>query len=399
MRFKGVLVIALLALLCVPATQSYAETYSLVKTIDLLPLVGDDGSIEVDVVGNELFVANWIQDKYFIINPITDELIDSFSLGNGILIDNHGSEYDPVRGLLIHASDSRGWHHDPPGYDAFFMTDTSGNLVSGPYKLFGQEISVNPEGLTVDPLSGRIWVSTVTTNDGIFEINPNDGTVLNHIDIGGSAWALGFNPNTGKLFFADYYGVIWEIATDGTGLSKVFDPGVGPIFGMAFTPTGDLVILDYGDPNHGIPLPSQLLLYDSSYDADNVFTTSAPVPEPVSIDIKPGSDPNSINPKSQGNIPVAILSTQEFYAPEMVNKDSLTFGFEGDEKSLAFCNSEGEDVNGDGLEDLVCHFYTQLTGFRCGDTEGVLNGITTDGITMNTPIEGKDSVRIVPCEK
>jgi DNA-binding beta-propeller fold protein YncE len=283
MRFKGVLVIAFLALLCIPVTQSFAETFTLVKSIDLSPLVGDDGSIEVDVVGNQLYVANWKQDKYFRIDPITEKLLGSFSLGNGILIDNHGSEYDPTRGLLIHASDSRDWHHDPPGYDAFFMTDTNGNLVSGPYKLFGQEVSKNPEGLTVDPLSGRIWVSTVTTNDGIFEINPNDGTILNHIDIGGSAWALGFNPNTGKLFFADYYGVIWEIATDGTGLAKVFDPSVGPIFGMAFTPSGDLVLLDFADVNHNIPLPSELLLYDSSYDADNEFTTSAPVPEPATM--------------------------------------------------------------------------------------------------------------------
>lgn len=123
--------------------------------------------------------------------------------------------------------------------------------------------------------------------------------------------------------------------------------------------------------------------------------STVPVPESVAIDIKPGSDPNSINPKSKGNIPVAILSTQEFYAPEMVNEDSLTFGATGEEDSLAFCNAEGEDVNGDGLEDLVCHFYTQLTGFRCDDTEGVLKGMTMDG----APIEKTDSVRIVPCKK
>jgi len=118
-------------------------------------------------------------------------------------------------------------------------------------------------------------------------------------------------------------------------------------------------------------------------------------PATAPIDIKPGSDPNSINPKSNGKIPVAILSSEKFYAPEMVDKDSLTFGPTGDEDSLAFCNHRGEDINGDGLEDLICHFYTEDTGFLCGDTEGVLKGITMDG----TPIEGKDSVRIVPCKK
>ncbi len=45
--------------------QSHAASFTLVKTIDLKPLVGDVGSIEVDVVGDELYVANWMQDKYY----------------------------------------------------------------------------------------------------------------------------------------------------------------------------------------------------------------------------------------------------------------------------------------------------------------------------------------------
>jgi len=125
-------------------------------------------------------------------------------------------------------------------------------------------------------------VSTVSNFKGITEINPNDGTILNQIDLGGgAAWALGFNPISRKLFFADGNGAIWEIAPDGTGLAEVFDPGVGPIYGMAFTPTGDLVLLDFAAPSYGIPAPSRLLLYDSSDDADDVFTTTAPTPEPV----------------------------------------------------------------------------------------------------------------------
>lgn len=79
----------------------------------------------------------------------------------------------------------------------------------------------------------------------------------------------------------------------------------------------------------------------------------------------------------------------------MVDRDSLTFGFTGDEDSLAFCNPNGEDIDGDGLIDLVCHFNTEDAAFECGDTEGVLKGMTMDG----TLIEGSDSVRIVPCKK
>ena len=112
----------------------------------------------------------------------------------------------------------------------------------------------------------------------------------------------------------------------------------------------------------------------------------------VTIDIKPGEDPPSINPKSKGKIRVAILSSSTFDATTQVDTTSLTFGHTGDEQSLAFCNPHGRDVNGDGLLDLVCHFYKQKTGFQTGDTVGVLKGKTVTG----TPIKGTDSIRIVP---
>ena len=115
----------------------------------------------------------------------------------------------------------------------------------------------------------------------------------------------------------------------------------------------------------------------------------------VQIDIKPGSDPNSISTKTRrpSTIPVAILSAPDFDAPSEVDNASLTFGRTGDEESLVFCTRSAEDVDGDGLLDQVCHFNTQDTGFQCGDTEGILRGQTVDGV----PIEGSDSVRIVPC--
>jgi hypothetical protein len=112
----------------------------------------------------------------------------------------------------------------------------------------------------------------------------------------------------------------------------------------------------------------------------------------VGIEIKPGSSRSPINPKSRGKIPVAILSTADFNAPLRVNVSSVTFGHTGDEPSLAFCNSTSQDVNGDGLPDLLCHFNTERTDFRSGDTEGILKGKTTEG----TPIIARDTVRIVP---
>lgn len=111
----------------------------------------------------------------------------------------------------------------------------------------------------------------------------------------------------------------------------------------------------------------------------------------VDIDIKPGSETNPINTKSRGKIPVAILSSAEFDAPALVDRTTLTFGRIGDEDSFSHCNGGGEDVNGDGLADLVCHFNTEATGFASGDTLGNLRGATLDG----TAFQGSDVVQIL----
>jgi hypothetical protein len=115
---------------------------------------------------------------------------------------------------------------------------------------------------------------------------------------------------------------------------------------------------------------------------------------PVPIDVKPADSPNTINAGSEGTVPGAILSSEPFDAPARVDRGSLRFGRTGAEASLAFCNrgEDGEDVNGDGLGDLVCHFRTASAGFRVGDTEGILTGRSHEGDLLR----GRDSVRIIP---
>jgi hypothetical protein len=112
----------------------------------------------------------------------------------------------------------------------------------------------------------------------------------------------------------------------------------------------------------------------------------------VNIDIKPGSDPNSINLGSNGNVPVAILSTADFDAttvnPATVTLADAQVNVKGNGTLLA----DQEDVNGDGLTDLVVHITTAGMGLTDGDTEAVLTGETFDG----QAIRGSDWVRVVP---
>ena len=51
-----------------------------------------------------------------------------------------------------------------------------------------------------------------------------------------------------------------------------------------------------------------------------------------------------------------------------------------------------EDVNGDGRLDIIVHVATSAFDLSEGDTEAVLEGFTFGG----TPIQGSDTVRIVP---
>ncbi len=118
-----------------------------------------------------------------------------------------------------------------------------------------------------------------------------------------------------------------------------------------------------------------------------VFEVTIPPPPPiwVTIDIKPGSDPNSINLKSKGVVPVAVLTTDDFDAGTI---DPDTVYFVG-ALSLRYAMC---DVDDDGDVDMLFHFKTQELGFTEENTELYLWGRTLDGRFFL----GKDTVNIVP---
>lgn len=111
----------------------------------------------------------------------------------------------------------------------------------------------------------------------------------------------------------------------------------------------------------------------------------------VTIDIKPKTSPNDINPKSQGVIPVAILTTNTFDATT-VDSRTVLFGATGTEAAPA--QSALEDVDGDGDIDILLHFNTQDTGIKCENTDASLTGETFYG----DAIEGLDTIKIVGCK-
>jgi len=136
----------------------------------------------------------------------------------------------------------------------------------------------------------------------------------------------------------------------------------------------------------GIPIASEFT---------STFTTGGV--RPIAIDIKPGDNTNIINLQQMKAIPVAILSSADFDAPDEVEVDraTLTFGVTGDEQSLLSCETrKPKDVNGDGLIDLECQFSTNQTNFPCGRTAGLLRGETHTGGSF----EGRQAVVLTQCK-
>ena len=113
----------------------------------------------------------------------------------------------------------------------------------------------------------------------------------------------------------------------------------------------------------------------------------------VLLDIKPGSPISPLNPKAQGTVPVALLSTDKFN-PLEVDTATLTFGKNGTEQTFRRCNpaQSAQDLNGDGKPDLVCHFDNGDAGFQRGDSVGTMRGKTKTGQAF----KGTGDLKAVP---
>jgi hypothetical protein len=107
------------------------------------------------------------------------------------------------------------------------------------------------------------------------------------------------------------------------------------------------------------------------------------------IDIKPGSDRNPVNPKSNGVIPVAVLGSIDFDATQV---DYTTIVF-GPDSAVPVHDGHVEDVDADGFMDMVFHFKTRETGIECGDTDAYLSGATFAGDEFSNA----DSIDTVGC--
>lgn len=172
----------------------------------------------------------------------------------------------------------------------------------------------------------------------------------------------------------------------------------GPKFRIGiieYTPDTDMlisglleVLSDTGDLLFSLTINSDIDIYLRALGSGG--------PKIVQIDIKPGSDPNPINPGSKGLIPVAILTTEDFDAadvdPATVTLAGANVAVRGKTDKLM---ARLEDVDGDGDLDLLLQIDTQSEDAAWENGEVILTGKTYQELGAED-IQGSDYVVIVP---
>ena len=188
-------------------------------------------------------------------------------------------------------------------------------------------------------------------------------------------------------------GVDGNIVGDGVGgtidVTTVLDPNLtdngGPTLTHALV-AGSLAI-NAGDNSKAVDVDGNPLVYDQRGESeegegfarivDGTVDIGAFEVQPqtlsVEIDVKPGSDPNSINLASNGLIAVAIFTTDDFDASQV---DAGTVVFAG----ASAVHSAMEDVDGDGDLDMVLHFRVQETNLADLYAQLLADDIDEDGI-------------------
>ncbi len=136
-----------------------------------------------------------------------------------------------------------------------------------------------------------------------------------------------------------------------------------------------------------------LLFFSGGEDSHNTSTTAeldGRSTIQILIDIKPQDFPNGFNPRSNGVIPVAILTNADFDA-RTVDPHTARLGKHGHEAPVV--HSTLVDVDSDGDLDLLLYFSIQDTGLHCGVTTATFTGHTFSG----QAIAGSDSLVPVGC--
>ncbi len=108
------------------------------------------------------------------------------------------------------------------------------------------------------------------------------------------------------------------------------------------------------------------------------------------IDIRPGSPLNVIVPRTQAEVPVAVLSNGLFDAA-LVDASSVTLAGASPSTRFGVPLCSHDDVNHDGLDDLVCQIPTRRMRINGSTRSAILQARTKSG----SPVVGQDAIIVL----
>ena len=240
------------------------------------------------------------------------------------------------------------------------------------------------------------------------------------------SWAVDITEPTDGPYYAEgevnvYADITYGLFANPGSTVNIYAGAIGDglYFGITVSPDSPLAVVTVYGTNFGgdgdFSVPGQVSFtegagtltgkYEDGNDINLMFMSDVPIylaapgggeePQIIEIDIKPGSDLNPINPGSNGLIPVAILTTDDFNAadvdPATVTLAGAEVAVRGKAEKLM---ARLEDIDGDGDNDLLLQVETQSEGALWESGTVALTGKTYDGQN----IEGTDEVIIVPPE-
>lgn len=264
---------------------------------------------------------------------------------------------------------------------------------------------IRPFGVAVNPVLKRVYV-TNRDSDNVSVFDAVTDSWLQNIPVGDYPHGVAVSPNGKRVFVANHFGgTVTAINAETNGWIDDFPVGTNP-YGLQVTPDGKYVyVANWGSNSVSVlnastgavvatvTLPATLPANARPIAFGN-FITPQVIPEVVTvqIDIMPGGNPNTINLRLRGTLPVAILSQNGFDAtsvdPATIKLAGAAVAMRGNGTPMASL----EDVNDDGSLDLIVHVRREQIQLSPGDTVAVLEGKTYDGLV----ISGSDSVKVVP---
>lgn len=324
---------------------------------------------------------------YWSLNETSGSIVHDYSGNN-----NNGNLYGP-----IWANDGAldgGLSFD--GINDYALIPHSESLNFADENSFSVSFWINSSGTLISLREVLVSLGTGAINSGFYITREFENkTILFAIGDGDLTNYCGLFSN-GMILENFWYhvAIVWDGNTIYIYINGSLDNSVQL---TSFNYADDSKPLEFGNhwgytgnnhPFHGIL--DEIRIYNRALTENEIKSLYGEESILVDIDIKPGDYPNSINPNSNGKIPVAILTTDDFDAFN-IDQDSILFLDASPNKCTM------EDVDDDGDIDMLLNFKVQECNFSLLVDEGdeypyaYLTGETISGDL----VEGKDTIRLV----